>query len=643
MTAVEDAPVEPLAGDAEHSSAIRELHRVWEDTPGIAGFLTTVDHKRIGLRYLVTAVAFLFIGGIEALLLRAQLATPAGQLLGPDAFNKLMTMHGTTMLLLFNTPVFAGFGNYLVPLMIGTRDMAFPKLNALSYWVFLFSGIFIYGGFLTGAVPASGWFAYTPLSGNEYAGGSGMDLWAIGVAFLGISTTVGAINFIVTILRMRAPGMTFNRLPLMVWGIFTMSLMIVFALPAITLAGVLLELDRVGGMHFFDSANGGDPLLYQHLFWIWGHPEVYIVFIPATGIASMVVQTFCQRVIVGYHLVVAALVATAFLSFGLWVHHMFATGLPFLVASFFSSASLIIAIPSGVQIFAWIATISGNNRRPSFEPPLLFAIGFILIFVIGGVTGVMVAVVPFDLQVTDSYFIVAHFHYVLIGGSVFPIFAGLHHWFPKVSGRLYSRGVAVAGFWLMFIGTNLTFFPQHILGLEGMPRRVYTYPSDLGWNVWNLLSSIGAAVLALGFVVSIGNLVVAWWRGAPAGPNPWHADTLEWAVPSPPPPYNFATVPVVHSLTPLWEEPAHLTVIDGEDLRVPAHGHHRTPLTTALDAELDEVATMAGPSFWPIVVAGSVLLFCVAVLYATLLLGSIAVLVFAVALLRWHLDTEDRE
>jgi cytochrome c oxidase subunit 1/cytochrome c oxidase subunit I+III len=622
-----------------------DLEEVWADTPGIAGFLTTVDHKRIGVRYFVTSLAFLLIGGVEALLMRTQLAHSDGGFLSAHAYNQLMTMHGTTMILLFNTPMFAAFGNYLVPLQIGTRDMAFPRLNALSYWIFLLAGAFLYASFVIGKIPDGGWFAYTPLTSSEYSPGVNMDFWAIGVAFLGLSTTVGAINFIVTILRMRAPGMSFNRMPLFVWSIFAMSLMVLFAVPAVSLAGVLLELDRAFGMDWFNASAGGDPLLYQHLFWIWGHPEVYIVFIPATGIASMVIATFCRREIAGYALVVAAIVATSFISFGLWVHHMFASGVPLVVASFFSAASMLVAIPSGVQMFAWVATMAGAPRRPRLEPPMLWAIGFIVTFLIGGFSGVMVGVVPFDLQVTDSYFVVAHFHYVLVGGSVFPIFAGLHHWFPKVSGRMYHRGTAVVAFWLALVGINVTFFVQHILGLEGMPRRIYTYQSGLGWDWYNLVSTIGAFILAAGFVLAIANLVVAWRRGPVAGDNPWDADTLEWATTSPPPRHNFTGIPVVTDRTPLWslasgERITEVTEIDGEDLTVAAHGHHRTLLTTALDASELEVVTMARPSFWPLVVASMALTLSTALLIRSLVLAIAGVIVLALALVRWHTEDE---
>ncbi len=625
------------------SVGAQRLHDTWEDPPGISGWLCTVDHKRIGTRYFITAIAFLVIGGIEAVLIRSQLLVPGNDLLDPDTYNRLMTMHGTTMILLFNTPMLAAFGNYLVPLQIGSRDMAFPRLNALSYWIFVLSGVFIYTSFLVGEVPDGGWFAYTPLTSSEYSPGAGMDFWAIGVTFLGISTTVGAVNFVVTILRMRAPGMSLNRMPIFVWGILAMALMIVFALPAITLAGSLLELDRAFGMDWFNPDAGGRPLLYQHLFWIWGHPEVYIVFIPATGIISMVIPTFCRRPIAGYHLVVAPLAATAFISFGLWVHHMFATGVPLLVASFFSAASLLVAIPSGVQIFAWLATIMRATKKIRFEPPMLFAIGFIVLFVIGGMTGVMVGVGPFDLQVTDSYFVVAHFHYVLIGGSVFPIFAGLHFWWPKITGRMPHRRRATIAFWAMFIGFNVAFFPQHFLGLMGMPRRVYTYQPGLGWDDLNLLSSLGAYVLAAGFALAIANLVMSRYRGDVATPNPWDSESLEWATASPPPPHNFDRFPVVESANPLWDRTAdqplpEASEVGGESVLAAPHGHHRTLLTSALDADRLELTTMPGPSYWPLVLALGLLVISTGVLIVSWIVGTVDVVATVVAMVRWQVE-----
>ena len=647
MTATADPPPIVAEPPLELVESTR-LEEVWSDTPGIAGFLTTVDHKRIGLRYMVTSLAFLLVGGVEALLLRSQLAQPNSGLLGPEAYNQLMTMHGTTMILLFNTPMFAAFGNYLLPLQIGTRDMAFPRLNALSYWVFLLAGLFMYASFVVGRAPDGGWFSYTPLTSSEYSPGVNLDFWAVGVTFLGVSTTVGAVNFIVTTFRMRAPGMSFNRLPLFVWAILAMSFMIVFALPAITLSGLLLELDRAFGMDWFHAGAGGDPLLYQHFFWIWGHPEVYIVFIPATGIVSMVVSAFTHREIAAYRLVVAAIVATSFISFGLWVHHMFATGVPLVVASFFSAASLLVAIPSGVQMFAWVATIAGSVGRPRFEPPMLWAIGFIVVFLIGGITGVMVGVVPWDLQVTDSYFVVAHFHYVLIGGSVFPIFAGLHFWMPKITGRMYHRRVAVVAFWLAFVGMNLTFFVQHFLGLAGMPRRVYTYSSGLGWAAMNLLSTVGAFILATGFVLALGNLLVSRFRGPEAGSNPWDAESLEWATPSPPPDYNFAAFPAVASVNPMWdrepgEDIAQVRFVGDEDVTDPRHGHHRTLTTAVLDANRLEMATMPGPSIWPLVVALCGLAFSVSLIVRSWVLAVATGIVVTAALISWHAGVQHEE
>lgn len=627
----------PTAPPEEHAS----LREAWEDAPGLGGWLRTVDHKRIAVRYFVTAFTFLLIGGVEALLLRGQLAVPDNNLLTPDAYNQLMTMHGTTMLLWFNTPMFAAFGNYLVPLQIGARDMAFPRLNALSYWIFALSGLFVYASFLTGAAPNGGWFAYTPLTSSAYAPGHNLDYWAIGVTFLGLSTTVGGINFIVTILRMRAPGMALSRLPIFCWTIFTMAIMILFALPAITMAGALLEADRAFGMRLFDPAGGGDPLLYQHLFWIWGHPEVYIVFIPAAGIISMVIPTFTRRPLVAHNLVVAAVVATGFISFGLWVHHMFATGLPFLVASFFSAASLLVAIPAGVQVFAWLTSLVEASRR-FFTVPVLFALGFIVTFVLGGFTGVMVGVVPFDQAITDSYFVVAHFHYVLVGGSVMPIFAGLYFWFPKVTGRLTHPWWGKAAFWLIFGGFHTTFFPQHFLGMMGMPRRIWTYGPEWGWNWLNLVSSIGALVLAVGFGLATVDFVHSWFRGRPAPADPWGGETLEWALPSPPPPWNFATAPVVTSSRPLWGDEAErvlvpvLHQIGGEQLTEPPHGHHRAVLTSVLDGSEPELATMPGPSTWPLALAVGLLGLSVATLLTSWLLGAVAGAWAVWAFYRWH-------
>src|SRR5215213_6105820 len=468
---------------------VERLETTWHEAPGLKTFLTTVDHKKIGTRYLVTSFAFFIAAGVEALAMRTQLARPEAGAIGPDLYNKLFSMHGITMIFLFVTPMLNGFGNYLIPLQIGTRDMAFPRLNAFSYWVFLLGGIFMYASFFFG-MPDGGWFGYTPLVSKTYSPGLNIDFWGLGIVFTGLSTTVGSINFIVTIFKLRAPGMTLNRMPIFVWSMLVFSFMAILAVPAVTLATGLNELDRLFGTSFFVPALGGSVLLYQHLFWFWGHPEVYILFVPATGMVSQIIPVFSRRPLSGYLWVAGALVTVGFISFGVWVHHMFATGLPAVAMAFFSGASLIITLPSGVQFFAWIATMWKGTVQ--LTTAMLFAIGFLLIFLLGGITGVMVAVLPFDWQVTDSYFVVAHFHYVLNGAVVFPIFGALYYWLPKMTGRLLDERVGKWSFWTMFIGFNLAFFPMHILGILGMPRRIYTYAPGLGWDVLNVVVTIGS-------------------------------------------------------------------------------------------------------------------------------------------------------
>src|SRR3954453_12323879 len=529
-----------------------ELEEIWADAPGVPGFFSTVDHKRIGMRYIYTAFFFFFTSGLMALVMRSQLASPNNHVVGPEVYNQLMTMHGTTMIFLFNTPVLAGFGNYILPLQLGTRDMAFPRLNAFSYWIFVLSGIFFYASFLTGKAPDGGWFGYTPLVGKTFAPGINLDFWGLAFVFVGISTTVGAVNFIVTTFKMRAPGMTINRVPIFVWSILSMAFMVLFAVPPVPLAAGLLELDRLFGTAFFDPARGGNVLLYQHLFWFWGHPEVYILFLPATGMISMIIPVFARRPLAGYFWVAASLMAIAFISFGVWVHHMFATGVPAQALGVFSAASLVIAVPSGIQYFAWIGTMWGGGLL--LRPPMLFALGFLLIFLLGGITGVMVAAMPFDLQVTDSYFIVAHFHYVLNGAVVFPIFGALYYWLPKMTGRMLNDRLGRWSFWTMFVSFNVTFFPMHILGLMGMPRRVWTYDNGLGWGTLNLVVSIGSVIFGIGTGMTLVHFFRNRRRGPVAGPDPWHADSLEWATSSPPPEYNFAAIPIVMSRHPLWDQ-----------------------------------------------------------------------------------------
>src|SRR3954454_4791265 len=563
-----------------------ELEERWEDAPGLPGFFNTVDHKRIGLRYIYTAFVFFFAAGALALVMRVQLAEPNAGVLSPEAYNEFFTMHGTAMIFLFNTPVLAGFGNYLIPLMIGSRDMAFPRLNAFSYWIFLFAGVFLFSSFVVGHPPNGGWFAYTPLTSKPYSDGINIDFWGLGVIFVGISTTVGAVDFIVSIFKLRAPGMTLNRMPIFVWSMLVFSFMVIFAVPAVTVAAGLLEFDRLFGTAFYDVAGAGSVLLYQHLFWFWGHPEVYILFIPATGMVSMIIPVFSRQRLAGYLWVATALVTVAFISFGVWVHHMFATGIPALALSFFSAASLIITLPSGVQFFAWIATMWKGVVH--FSTAMLFSIGFLLIFLLGGITGVMVAVLPFDWQVTDSYFVVAHFHYVLNGAVVFPIFGALYFWLPKMTGRQLSEKLGKLSFWVMFVGFNVTFFPMHILGFLGMPRRIYTYNDGLGWGGLNAMVSIGSAVFGLGTAITLFNWIVSRRRGTAAGDDPWEADSLEWSTTSPPPHYNFAAIPLVASRHPLWDQHPLPFATSGEEPETSGLGpegavERETPITSGID------------------------------------------------------------
>src|SRR3954452_16288877 len=512
-----------------------ELEPIWEESGGLKGWFTTVDHKKIGRRYLVTASLFFVLAGVEAMIMRTQLARPREDVVSPELYNQLFTLHGTTMIFFFSTPLMFGFGNFLVPLMIGARDMAFPRLNAFTYWVFASSGLLLQASILFEAAPDGGWFGYTPLTEEQYLTGRGMSIYCLALLLLSISSTAGAINVIVTALTMRAPGMSLNRVPIFVWSLVTQSFMLVFALAPLNMANLMLYLDRDWGYHFFDPAHGGDDILWQHLFWLFGHPDVYIIVLPALGIVSAIVHTFSRRPIAAYPLIVLATILPGIISFGVWVHHMFAVGLPQLTLSFFNASSLLVTIPSGIQIFAWLVTILLG--RLVVRTPMLWVLGFLVVFVAGGVTGVMFAVVPFDQQVTDSYFVVAHFHYVLFGGAVFPILGGIYYWFGKFTGRMLSERLGKWSFWLVFIGMNLTFFPMHIYGLEGMPRRVYTYEAGLGWDLGNLLASIGAAVLATGLLLTLVNAVRSLRWGQPAPADPWGGDTLEWATASPPPPY----------------------------------------------------------------------------------------------------------
>jgi cytochrome c oxidase subunit I len=626
----------------ERSTTSEPLEVLWQDRPGLIGFLTTVDHKRIGLRYIYTSFAFFFLSGLMALAMRAQLAQPDGSVLGPASYNELMTVHGTTMIFLFNTPILAGFGNYLVPLQIGARDMAFPRLNAFSYWVFAFAGLFMYSSFLIGEPPNGGWFGYVPLTSSTFSPGLNIDFWGLGIVFVGLSTTVGAINFIVTIVKLRAPGMSLNRMPIFVWSMLVFALMALFAVPAVTLASGLLELDRLFGTAFFVPNLGGSVLLYQHLFWFWGHPEVYILFVPATGMVSTMIPVFSRRPLVGYLWVVAALAGIGFISFGVWVHHMFATGVPAVAMGVFSAASFVVALPSAIQFFAWIATMW--EGRPQLKVPMLYTLGFLFIFLAGGLTGVMVAVMPFDWQATDTYFVVAHFHYVLNGAVVFPIFGAMYYWGPKMTGRALSERLGRWSFWVMFVGFNVAFFPMHILGLLGMPRRIYTYDSLMGWGALNLVVSFGAVAFATGTGLSLLNWALAVRSRRPVPDDLWGADTLEFSTSSPPPEWNFGALPLVEGRHALWDaRPLRYALDDdrGSGLSVAGALDRTTPVTEGFTTTPQEALRIPEESWVPLATAGALALLFVGLLINATVVAVGAALAVVAGAAAWAWRTEE--
>ena len=523
----------------------------YHEETGLWSWLTTVDHKRIGLLYLYTALLWFLVGGIEALLLRAQLQGPNGRLVSADVYNMLFTMHGTTMIFLVVMPLSAAFFNLLIPLQIGARDVAFPRLNAFSYWVYLFGSIFMNVSWLIGQAPDGGWFGYTPLTTYAYSQNLRIDFWVLGLQILGVSSLAAGFNFITTIINMRAPGMHFMRMPIFTWMSFVVQFLLVLAFPVITIALVFLQFDRFFGTTFYLTQAGGDPLLWQHLFWIFGHPEVYILILPAFGLVSEVLPTFSRKPLFGYPVMVYSGILIAFLGFGVWAHHMFSVGMGPIADTLFAVTTMLIAIPTGVKIFNWIFTMWGGDLR--FTVAMKFAIALVALFTIGGISGVMHASPPADLQQTDTYFIVAHFHYVLFGGSMMGLWAGIYYYFPKFTGRLMSERIGNWHFWLAFIGMNLTFMPMHWSGLMGMPRRTWVYDAGQGLEVYNLMSSIGAYIQAIAVILFVYNVVVSRKRGAVAGRDPWGAPTLEWSIPSPPPEYNFATIPRVTSRYPLWD------------------------------------------------------------------------------------------
>jgi cytochrome c oxidase subunit I len=584
----------------------------------VGRWFTTTNHKDIGLLYILLSVVFLVLGGLEAMFLRVQLAQSGLKVLSPETYNQIFTMHGTTMVFLFGMPILAGVGNYMVPLQIGARDMAFPRLNALGLWLFLAAGILLYSSFPLGGAPNAGWFAYAPMTEVQFSPTHGMDFWALGMVLSGLSSTIGAINFIVTIINLRAPTMSFFKMPLFTWQVLVTSFLIIFAMPTLTVDAIFLFIARNFGAPFFLANEGGDPILWQHLFWFFGHPEVYILILPAFGIISEVIPVFSRKPIFGYNVIVFSGIAIGFLGFTVWAHHMFAVGLNPIADAIFSIESMIIAVPTSVKIFNWIATMWGG--KINFKVSMLFATGFVAMFLIGGLSGISLAIVPIDFQVSDSYYVVAHFHYVLMGGTVFGVFAGLYYWFPKVTGRLLSETLGKWHFWTMFAGFNLTFFPMHIVGLLGMPRRIYTYGGGMGWDTLNLLATVGAFVLAISVALLLINLVWGLRRGQPAGNDPWDAQTLEWTVSSPPPVYNFATIPVVASRRPFWDQ---------------KHFGGPAVAPETVDPAVAAAIHLPGGSIYPLLVTTGLLVAAYAMVYLAWFGVGLGVLVTLASIIGW--------
>jgi cytochrome c oxidase subunit I len=536
-------------GEAAASRGLLEYLHEW---------VVTVDHKRLGIMYVTTGLVFLLIAGLEASLMRLQLSWSGLSIVPPATFNRLFTMHGTTMVFLVGIPIVFGFGNYLVPLMIGARDLAFPRLNAFGFWVLLFGGLLLHGSFIggeglygAGSAPAVGWFAYAPLTGRAFTPGNPTDYWNLAILITGFGTVATALNLVTTTLTMRGPGMTLGRMPVFVWIMLTVSVMTLFILPPLSAAQIMLLLDRYLGAHFFDTQAGGSAVMWQHFFWFFGHPEVYILMLPGFGFVSEIIPVFSRKVIFGYTTLVAATVSIGAVSLSTWAHHMFTVGLGSPVSSFFAASTMLISVPTGIKIFNWLATMYGGKIR--FRTPMLFSCAFLFQFLVAGLTGIMLAVAPFDWQLTDSYFVVAHFHFVLVGSLLFTIFGAIYYWFPKVTGRMLSERLGRWHFWLFVVGFNVTFVTMHGPGFLGMPRRIYTYPGDRGWEIWNLVTTLGVAFQIAATLIFAANILRSLRRGQPAGDDPWDAWTLEWATTSPPPPYNFDVVPVTTSRRPLWD------------------------------------------------------------------------------------------
>jgi cytochrome c oxidase subunit I+III len=640
MTAPEHGPGPGRTPATTEPGTTEELNRLWDDPPGLRGQLTGVQNGLVGTRLILTGFFFLLLGGsFDSLIIRLQLAVPENDLVSPQFYNELFTNHGSVTMFLVILPIFEGFAILILPSMLGSREMPFPRLGAFAYWTFLFGGLLYYSSALFQLVPDIGWFAYTPLSGPDFSPDLAVDFWILGLGVAEIGAIAAAFEIIISVLKMRAPGMTLSRMPLFAWAFLVMAFMIVFAFTPLIVGSMMLELDRGFGTQFFDPSQGGSSLLWQHLFWIFGHPEVYIQFLPATGVVATILPVLVRHRPIGYLWFVASLVGIGFLSFALWAHHMFAVGLPPLVLSFFAAASMAISFPAGVQIFSWLATIWAG--RPVWRTPFLFVVGFLVIFVIGGITGVMLASVPFDLLAHDSYFVVAHLHYVLIGGVAFPIFAGVYYWFPKFTGRLLDERLGRWNFWLLFIGVNVTFLPMHQLGLMGMPRRVYTYEAGQGWEIYNLISTVGVFIIVPGIAAFVWNVVRSLRRGEKADANPWGADTLEWALSSPPKQHSWTVPPIVRGRHPLWDQ----TELDRGDPQLErfVRGIGQWPLrwraavvAGTSDARPVEVFRVANPSIWPLITAGGVVLIFLSELVKLRWGAGVGLLIIIASVIAWN-------
>jgi cytochrome c oxidase subunit I+III len=637
MTNQQTAPAAPTSPIALHKA----LDKIWRTPPGL-GRLSAVNHNIVGRRFIVTAFVFFGIGGVLAMLIRAQLATPRSAFLGPDIYNQIFTMHGTIMMFLFAIPMFEGLAMYLLPKLLGARDMAFPRLSAYGYWCYLFGGSILIIGLLTGLAPDGGWFMYAPLTSKTYSPGINADIWLIGVTFVEISALSAAVEIITTILKMRAPGMALHRMPLLAWYLLVTAFMMLFGFPPLILGSILLEIERAFGLPFFDPTRGGDALLWQHLFWLFGHPEVYIIFLPAAGMVSTILPVLARREIIGYSWIVISIVALAFLSFGLWVHHMFAVGIPHLGLAFFSAASTAVAVPTAVQIFAWIGTLA--TGRPQLKLPMLYLLGFFSVFVMGGLTGVMLAVVPFNWQVHDTHFVVAHLHYVLVGGFIFPMLAAAYYWLPHFTGRAARHSLAIPAFWMIIIGFNLTFLVMHWTGLLGMRRRITTYAADSGWEWPNLLSSVGGFVMAIGFALFTIDVLLQWRFGKRSARNPWAAGTLEWAMPTPPPSYAFASIPDAASRTPLADQPdlGNKLASGSGYLGFTRHGWLETLGVDMVSGRVEQIIRLPNRTLWPLISALVTGVFFLSVLFKLYWLAPVALIALAATFLGWTRASGER-